>query len=103
MPDILMDARRKVYGDREAQYGPPTHNFETIAELWRVYFEKKHGILIPLLPDDVCQMQILVKMARLMHDPSHYDSLMDIAGYVAVQHRIDTFDGQMELPIGSAA
>lgn len=103
MPDILMDAHQKVYGDRERVYGPPTHNIETVAELWRVYFEKKHGILVALLPDDICQLMIMLKQARLMHSPGDYDSLMDIAGWAAVQHRIATDDGQLDLPLVKAA
>lgn len=99
MPDLLMDAHQKVFSDREQVYGSPTHNIETVAELWRVFFEKKHNVLIALLPDDVCQMMIMLKQARLMISPNDYDTLLDIAGWAAVQHRIATFDGQMELPL----
>ena len=101
MSNTLLDqARQKVYGDREKEYGPPTHNIETIAEFWRIYLEKKHNVLLSLLPEDVCQMMVLLKLARQMNDPTHHDSLVDIAGWAAVQDRIQTFDGQMELPFG---
>ena len=38
--------------------------------------------------DDVCQMMILVKQARLINDSTHHDSQVDIAGYIALQERV---------------
>jgi len=102
MPNILLEANAIIYGDREKTYGDPAFNLTSIAEFWRLYLERKHNVLIALLPEDICQMMVLLKIARLMNDPTHTDSLRDMAGYVGLQGRIQNgFNGQMELPFGA--
>jgi hypothetical protein len=48
----------------------PAFNHETIAELWRVYIEKRHGVQIAFLPEDVCMMGMLHGMALMLQDPN---------------------------------
>jgi len=36
----------------------------------------------------VCQMMILLKVARLANDPRHRDSQIDLCGYAALMERI---------------
>jgi hypothetical protein len=37
----------------------------------------------PLTIGDVAALMACVKLARLHHSPDHYDSLMDVAGYMS--------------------
>lgn len=79
---ILDEAKDIIYGDRERTYGAPTKNLKKIAELWSVYLEKE------ITSSDVCNMMILLKLARLANNPTHLDSIVDIAGYAALHERL---------------
>ena len=86
----LDTAKEIIYGDREEAYGSPRFNLDSIAQFWNVYLNRKH----PDMPDhqmtaeDVAQFMILLKMARLIHNPTHFDSITDQIGYAALQDRI---------------
>jgi len=88
---ILAEAERVIYGDREKTYGTPGKNLTNIAELWEAYLMGR-GLLdvgsSGVLPTDVANMMILLKVARLANNPGHRDSLVDIAGYAALVERI---------------
>lgn len=84
---ILQQAHDVVYGDREQTYGDPSKNLKVIAAYWSVHMSATLGMDVVLTIDDVCGMMILLKQARLANVPKHADSLMDIAGYVALQDR----------------
>lgn|SRR5574337_240197 len=85
---ILDDARDIIYGDREKTYGKPEFNLQSIAEFWRLYLERKHDVLVALLPEDVAYMMVLLKLARLLNSPEHRDSQVDAVGYLALIDRI---------------
>lgn len=66
----------KVTDDRGSDYGHPADNFNRAERLQQVVeeckdFELRHAL-----------RAILVKVARLVLTPTHYDSWLDIAGYV---------------------
>lgn len=91
--NILHEADKIIYGDREKAYGNPRFNLDTIAQLWSVYLKRKFPIpdidySLDITAEDVAQFMILLKTARLIHNPTHVDSLTDQAGYAALQHRI---------------
>jgi hypothetical protein len=93
--NLLEEAARIIYGDREHAYGNPRFNLDTIAQLWSVYINRKFPENTnPFINDmkltayDVSQLMILLKTARLIHNPTHHDSLVDQAGYAALQKRI---------------
>lgn len=91
--NILEKANEIIYGDREKAYGSPRFNLDTIAMLWTVYLQRKFSgsemfIDLKLRAEDVSQLMILLKTARLIHNPTHVDSLVDQAGYAALQNRI---------------
>jgi len=92
-PKILDIAKEIIHGDREQAYGDPRFNLDTIAQLWSVYLQRlfySWGIDgAELKAEDVSQMMILLKTARLIHNPTHKDSLVDQAGYAALQGRIN--------------
>lgn len=80
--NILTEAERIVYGDREQTYGTPAKNLNQIARLWSAYLAAE------ITAHKVCDMMILLKLARLQNSPEHRDSLVDIAGYAALKERI---------------
>lgn len=90
--NILMEANKIIYGDREKAYGNPRFNLDSIARFWSVYLQRKFPGTTDgadFTAEDVAQMMILLKTARLIHNPTHKDSLVDQAGYAALQGRIN--------------
>lgn len=88
--NLLQEAEAIIYGDREATYGKPGKNLLAIADYWTVHLKHKYGFDKQITMDDVCQMMIAVKQARLLNSPTHHDSMVDIAGYVALMQRVQT-------------
>lgn len=89
--NVMSQALSIIYGDREKTYGRPDLNLESIAQLWSVYLQRKAvvaGTHDQVSVDDVCQMMVLLKMARLLNDPSHKDSMTDQIGYIGLQERV---------------
>jgi len=80
---IDQEAREVIYGDREQTYDHPSKNLQLIAEFWTSYLKGKET----LTPDDVCNMMILMKTARLKNMPDHRDSLVDTIGYTLLKER----------------
>jgi hypothetical protein len=80
---VLEAALQIVLSDRQTAYGPPESNFGIIADLWTVYLD------VPVRPDDVAAMMILLKLAR--HKNSRQmDNAVDIAGYAACMFEVDS-------------
>lgn len=77
------EARKVIYGDRESTYGHPSKNLQLIADFWTSYL----GLKETLTYDDVCNMMILMKTARLKNMPDHRDSLVDTIGYTLLKER----------------
>lgn len=75
--ELLDTAAKITKGDREKNYGSPEDNFGRIAELWSTYLGWD------VSASDVAAMMVLMKVARIAHDPKHIDSWVDIAGYAA--------------------
>lgn len=86
--NILNEAKDIIYGEREETYGDPGKNIRAIAAYWTVHMQHKYGVDVVIDENDVCQMMISVKQARLLHKPSHRDSQVDTAGYQALMNRI---------------
>lgn len=78
---LLEQAITVVMKDRNASYEEPEQSFTTISKLWDVYLSAKVDPTIG--PADVSLMMILLKVARLINNPGHYDSALDVAGYAA--------------------
>lgn len=79
----LLDAAKATVADRGVAYGGVEDNFARIARLWQTHFLNKAGAVVEITPDDVAQMMVLMKVARLENQPNHLDSWTDIAGYAA--------------------
>ncbi len=86
---ILTDADKIINGDRAADYGDITNNFQNIGNLWRAWVYARHGVDVPFDAWDCEQMMIQVKQARLANTPTHRDSRMDIAGYAGCGDKIE--------------
>ena len=76
-----------IVANREKEYGAPEDSFEKIAAFWSVYLEEE------LLPEDVANMMILLKIAREMGGHKD-DNMIDIAGYAACGNNIWDIGGQ---------
>lgn len=74
---LLEHAAELVHGDRNESYDEPAANFTRIAALWSACLGNE------VSGHDVAVLNVLQKVARLMHTPGHYDSWVDIAGYAA--------------------
>jgi hypothetical protein len=87
----LKKAEEIIYGDREKTYGHPSINLDRIAGYWEFYLNNRpkddEGRHPPLTVQDVCQMMVLLKLARLQNNPNHLDSLVDSIGYLALVDR----------------
>ena len=76
--EILDEAKRLTYGNRDQSYGSPRTNHERIAALWSVIFSTE------IRPDQVALAMAAVKIARLIQTPDHQDSAIDLAAYAAI-------------------
>lgn len=74
----IFDAAMDAVKDRGTDYGSPLENFNRIANLWEAYTGQV------FTAQDVGIMMMLVKVSRLMENPKHFDSWVDIAGYSAI-------------------
>jgi hypothetical protein len=77
---VLQEAGTLITGDRQAQYGPPTQDFERTAAMWTALFKHKLREGEVIRPQDVAWSMICVKLSRLQHKGKR-DSIVDIAGY----------------------
>lgn len=82
----LQAAQRIVHGARQKDYGHPYDDFKKTAGYWSVLFG------IDVKPWQVAMAQWLLKTSRLQNTPTHYDSVVDVAGYA----------GTYDLVIGKA-
>ena len=84
--EILKTAIQYVTKDRAATHGDAEDNFDNIADLWSWWL---HGREIYVINGfDVAVMMTLFKIARIKANPSHVDSYVDGAGYLAIAGEI---------------
>lgn len=107
--DILLSAAGCILADRAAAYGPPEDNFANIVALWNAYLEmrKQRNPADPSFSGDLLDgadqavMMALMKIARLATNPTHKDSWVDAAGYLACGWRCVQADKVFPMPVGS--
>lgn len=81
---VLREAGEAVLVDRATAYGPPEDSFTKIAALWNGYATAQWPEkVIIITPMDVCNMMELLKIARSVSNPAHFDNYTDRAGYAA--------------------
>lgn len=76
--DILATAESLINGQRATDYGDASENFQRIAELWGPVLG--YGVT----PEQVALCLAQLKVARLITSPTHEDSWIDAAGYIAL-------------------
>ena len=74
--DILADAL-KITTQRHKEYGDALPSFVRAANIWSTFRGQK------MTAFDVAACLMAVKMSRLSHQPTHQDSWIDLAAYVA--------------------
>lgn len=78
---LLRTAEQLIMGDRNNQYGPPTKDFQVIADVASTLGFQFNGE--PLKPHHVALFQMALKLARIAWSPEKQDSWVDTAGYAA--------------------
>jgi hypothetical protein len=68
--------------DRRKCYGDPAASMAAIAARWSLTLGQ------PVTPAQVALCLIDLKLARLAHDPAHFDSTRDVVGYAAVLREV---------------
>jgi len=66
-----------VVRKRHRDHGEPAATFELIAARWSQVL----GTEVTAAQVAMCMIDL--KLVRLIHDPAHLDSLVDVAGYAA--------------------
>jgi hypothetical protein len=85
--DLLQEVAEVVAGARNKHYGPPALNLDRrTGQLWTTYLNLRDTTHISGI--DVCNMMILLKMARTMQNVLVKDNYADIAGYAAAAWEI---------------
>jgi hypothetical protein len=78
----LLHHAAEVVACRRHEYGLPAEHFKQVARRWS-------SILgTTLRPEQVILCLLDLKIARLAHDPTHRDSLVDLIGYSIVLHEL---------------
>jgi hypothetical protein len=91
---ILQEALRITAKARQGNYGPAGVNHARIARLWQAFLDNRRYPDNPLSPEEVVELMILLKIARLQHC-MHRDSAVDIAGYSSCLERIVEENGDI--------
>lgn len=71
-----------VLAERTQTYGDPAKAMAAIAARWSITLGH------PVTPAEVVLCMIDLKLTRLVRDPRHLDSILDIAGYAALLHEV---------------
>lgn len=80
-PELLEHAAG-VVNRRRREYGEPGALFEQVAQRWSLTLGTK------VSPAQVIICLVDLKVARLAHNPRHFDSITDIAGYAALLQEV---------------
>jgi hypothetical protein len=78
----MLHSAARLVEDRRNAYGDPAASMAAVAARWSATLGR------PVTPAQVVLCLIDLKLARLAHDPTHLDSLRDIAGYAAVLREV---------------
>ncbi len=76
--NAILEHAAGTIAERRVTYGDPGTSMATVAARWSVTLGH------PVTPTEVMLCMIDLKLARLAHDPSHRDSIVDVIGYAAL-------------------
>lgn len=77
MTNILKEAEKLIYGERQEQYGDPSFQFKKVANRWALILGKEVSSV------EVARCMIELKLVREENKHSR-DNLVDIAGYTGI-------------------
>jgi hypothetical protein len=85
--EILDEAKRLTYGDRNVSYDEPRINHKRIGVIMGIVLERyvelaEPGDAVP--PELAALCMAAMKLARLSAKPNHLDSAIDLAAYAAI-------------------
>jgi hypothetical protein len=85
--EVLDEAKRLTYGDRNVSYDEPRINHKRIGVILGIVLERyvesaQPGDAVP--PEVVALIMAGMKLARLSASPAHLDSAIDLAAYAAI-------------------
>ena len=78
----MLHSAARLVDDRRKSYGDPVASMAAIAARWSLTLGQ------PVTPVQVALCLIDLKLTRLAHDPAHFDSIRDIAGYAAALREV---------------
>lgn len=84
---IAMKAAEAASGDRQDTYGKPEDNLNLTASFWNNYLNHKcitDSGKVEINSTDVCNLMILLKLARAATGKFHEDNFVDICGYATI-------------------
>ena len=85
---VADEAKRVVSGDREDTYGGAEDSFAKIARFWTAYLQN-NGADVEVTAGMVSPMMRLLKEARIIAAPDHFDSHVDLVGYALTGARVN--------------
>lgn len=80
--EMLLKHAAGVVENRRTTYGEPRESMDAIAKRWSL------TLGVPVNAAQVVLCLIDLKLTRLMRDPKHLDSMVDIAGYAAMLREV---------------
>lgn len=80
----MLNIAATVVAERHEQYGSAKPLFDHIAKRWSLVLG------VEVAPEQVALCLIDLKMARLVHNPDHHDSIIDVAGYAALLREVQS-------------
>jgi hypothetical protein len=80
--ETMLKRAANVVAKRRKLYGDPAASMEAVARRWSITLGR------PVTPAEVVLCLIDLKLTRLAHNPSHQDSILDVAGYAAVLQEV---------------
>jgi len=86
--EILDKTKKLVSNDREQKHGDKVINHENISRLWTSYLQNKTKLNIVILPEDVANLMVLLKIARTQAGEHNTDDYIDACGYSAIAGEI---------------
>jgi hypothetical protein len=78
----MLHSAARLLEDRRNSYSDPARSMAAVPARWSLTLGQ------PVTPAQVALCPIDLKLARLAHDPAHWDSLRGLAGYAAVLREV---------------
>nr|BAR32134.1 hypothetical protein [uncultured Mediterranean phage uvMED] len=98
--EILDKVKKIVSSDRAKQNGDMVENHENISRLWTSYLQNKTKLNINILPEDVANLMVLLKIARSQGGAFNIDDFVDMTGYSAIAGHITSKRHELSTTLG---